>query len=78
MKYVVIELQSNNGSLANIVTDFDDRLQAESKYHTILAAAAVSPVPVHSAVLMTDEGFILMADCYKDKPAQVQAAPEAE
>lgn len=78
MKYLVIELQSNNGSVANIVTDFPDRLQAESKYHTILAAAAVSAVPVHSAVLMTDEGFVLMADCYKDKTAQAQAAPEAE
>lgn len=78
MKYLVIELQSNNGSVANIVTDFPDRLQAESKYHTILAAAAVSAVPVHSAVLMTDEGFVLMADCYKDKTAAPAAGEVTE
>lgn len=76
MTYITFEIQLNNGTVGTLVETFPDRLQAESKYHTILAAAAVSPVPVHSAVLMTDEGFVLMADCYKDKPAQ--AAAEAE
>ena len=68
MKYITFEIQSyNDGTVGTLVETFNDRLQAESKYHTILAAAAVSAVPVHSAVLMTDEGFILMSDCYKEK-----------
>lgn len=67
--YIVFEIQNTNGVVGTLVDTFNDRLQAESKYHTILAAAAVSAVPVHSAVLMTDEGFVLMADCYKDKAA---------
>ncbi len=81
MKYITFEIQSyNDGTVGTLVETFNDRLQAESKYHTILAAAAVSAVPVHSAVLMTDEGFVLMADCYKDKPqaAQIQEQTEEE
>lgn len=79
MKYITFEIQSyNDGTVGTLVETFNDRLQAESKYHTILAAAAVSAVPVHSAVLMTDEGFILMSDCYKDKTAAPAAGEVTE
>ena len=64
--FVVIELQKNkNGAVANIVTEHSTQSEAESKYHSILAAAAVSDVPAHSAVIVSEEGFPLMHQCYK-------------
>lgn len=71
--YIVIELQKNGDQVANIVTSHSTRQEAEAKYHTILAAAAVSGVEVHSAVMLSDEGFPLRNECYKDKPAQAPA-----
>lgn len=39
-------------------------LKAESKYHEILAAAAVSEAAEHSAILFTSEGFPVDHKCY--------------
>ena len=64
--FVVIELQKNkDGSVANIVTEHSTQPEAESKYHAVLAAAAVSVIPVHSAVIVSEEGFPLAHQCYK-------------
>ena len=41
------------------------RLKGESKYHEILASAAISNMKEHSAILFTSEGFPLMHNCYK-------------
>lgn len=72
MNYVVIEIQTNdNGSVGTLVSAYDDRNAAESKFHTVLAAAAVSQLPCHGAVLVTQEGFLLMQGCYKHEPAPV-------
>lgn len=67
MKYLVIELQSTGDSLSNIVTTHDTINQAESKFYQILTSAAVSTVPVHSAVVMTDRGRVLKHECYKHR-----------
>lgn len=64
--FIVIELQKNkDGHVANIVTEHATQPEAESKYHSVLAAAAVSELPCHSAVLVSEEGFPLMHQCYK-------------
>ena len=65
IKYFVIEMQ--NG--ANLVWAYDSREQAESKYHAVLSAAAVSSVTVHTAVLMTNKGHMLASQCYDRTPA---------
>ena len=66
MKYIVIEIQTNlDGTVGNLITAHDDRNSAESKYHTVLASAAISSLPAHSAVLLTNEGFPLESKCYK-------------
>jgi hypothetical protein len=62
--YFVIELQTNNGQTAYLVTSHATRAEAESKYHTVLSAAAVSSVEKHAAILVSDEGFPLMNQCY--------------
>ena len=65
MTYIVIELQTTNGTTANIVTTHATREEAESKYHTVLAAAAVSNVEVHAATILTPDGFQLMSQAYR-------------
>lgn len=65
MKYVVIELQDKGSQVANIVTAFDSVYQAEQKYHQTLAAAAVSDIPCHSAVMVNSEGGFIKSECFK-------------
>ena len=64
--YIVIELQKNaDGVVSNIVTGHASLPEAENKYYTVLASAAISNVPVHSAVLVSEEGFPVKHQCYK-------------
>lgn len=51
MSYIVLEMQTNNGTTA-IVPPFvyTNQKEAESKFHAVLAAAAVSNVEEHTAV----------------------------
>lgn len=65
-KYIVIELQTaSDGTVANIVTAYDNQNQAESKYHSVLSAAAVSNVPAHAAVMIDSMGYYIDAHCYE-------------
>lgn len=63
--YIVIEIQTNTddtvGTLVNTYTDVN---VAEQKYHTILAAAAVSSLPAHAAVILTENGQLYKHQCY--------------
>ena len=64
-KYVVVELQTmNDGTVANLVTQHETREEAESKFHSVLAAAAVSGLPVHGSVLMNNHCFVLESRCF--------------
>lgn len=66
MKYIVIELQTNSdGTVGNLVYAYDDRLQAEQKYHLILASAAVSALPSHAATILTSDGRQVANQCYR-------------
>lgn len=40
------------------------RMKAESKYHEVLAAAAISELPQHAATLLASDGTELMHQCY--------------
>ena len=64
--FVVIELQKmSETQIANIVTAYESRNEAEQKYHQILSAAAVSSVPVHSATMLEDTGYLIKNECYE-------------
>lgn len=66
MPFLVVELQKNeDGTLTHLVTSKDEQAEAESKYHEILKFAAVSAIPVHSAVILSEEGFLVKRECYK-------------
>ena len=66
--FILIELQTSNGVTANIVTAFEDKLQAESAYHSVLASAATSQVWIHAAVLLDEKGNLLKREFYRHRP----------
>ena len=61
--YIVMEIQKSN-TAATIVNTYETRNEAENKYHTILAAAAVSNIPQHAAVLLDDNGEYIKSECF--------------
>lgn len=77
--YIVMEIQKtaeSAGGVATLVSTYADKNSAESTFHTVLAAAAISAVPVHSAVLMTDEGIWLRSESYKHPASEPEPEPE--
>lgn len=82
-QYYIIEIQQyangEYGHQVHFAFDADAskaRLKAESKYHEVLAAAAVSELQSHSATLLTADGRVVMNQCYKH--ALPQSTPEEE
>ena len=65
MVFVVMEIQSDNEKAATLINSYTDRNEAESKFHQILGAAAISNVLIHSAVLLTDTGKVLKNETYQ-------------
>ena len=61
--YFIIEIQ--NG--AYIITTKETINEAESEFHRILAAAAVSDVETHACTVLNNEGQQLLSRCYKHK-----------
>lgn len=65
MNYITIELQTNDQwQTANIVTVYDNLPQAQSKYFTILAAAALSNIHQHAAVILDETGMTMAQQCF--------------
>ena len=71
-QYFVVEIQTAaNGTVSYLVHQVSDdnpdtaRMQAESTFHQVLAAAAISQLPAHAAIMFTSEGFPVMNQCYK-------------
>ena len=62
--YIVIELQKNGDDVASIVVKKDTINEALSLYHSVLAAAAISQVEAHSAVILNDEGKFIKNECF--------------
>lgn len=78
MKYLVTEIQTwDTGAVQNPTYAYDDRLSAEAKYHSILAAAAKSTLPVHAAMMFTTDGREIMHQCYTH-PVETPEEPESE
>ena len=62
--FVVLEIQKTD-KIATIVKSFETRDEAEQKYHTILSFASVSDVPIHSAVMLNEEGYYIKSESYR-------------
>ena len=85
-QYYILELQQyypsmEFGHIVHFAYDADPgkaRLKAEAKYHEVLAAAAVSELPSHSATLITSDGRVVMNQCYKHAIPTPEPTPEPE
>lgn len=72
--YIVLETQTDtNGTVGTLITSYENRNDAESKYHNILTAAAISEVPLHYAFLLTDEGYTIKSEGYDHRPSQTDS-----
>lgn len=64
--YIVIELQiDREGNVANLVNAYTNVNEAESKYHSVLASAAVSNVYRHSASILDDRGVTIKSESFR-------------
>lgn len=84
-QYYIMEIQQYNdgsyGDIKHFAWDEDAdkaRLKAESVYHQVLAAAAVSETMSHAAILFSSEGFPIMNQCYKHPPVVPTFEPVEE
>lgn len=64
--YIVLEVQTNADGTVGVVppAHYLDSDQAESAYHSALAAAAISDLPRHSVSLLTTDGNLQESRCY--------------
>lgn len=62
--FIVIEIQTSN-AVSTLTWQYDTLQAAEAKYHSILASAAVSSLPVHAAVVMTNAGTVVKSEYYR-------------
>ena len=63
--FIVLELQATSDNVSHIFTVYNSQAEAESNYHLVLSAAAISTIPSHSALLMTADGQVLRSETYK-------------
>lgn len=68
-QFYIVEIKKGTEYEHNVFWAYDAdprtaRLKAESKYHEVLAAAAVSENVTHAAILFSAEGEPLMHECY--------------
>lgn len=82
-QYYIIELQKyadgSYGDIKHIAYDEDPtkaRLKAESKFHEVLASAAISELPVHAAIMFTSDGVPVMHQRYTHVVVQEEVEPE--
>lgn len=67
--YIVLEIQTyDDGTVGMINTAFEDQNLAKNKYYSVLAAAAISGLPKHTAVLLNEEGISLRHECCRAVP----------
>lgn len=62
--FIVLEIQGQKENASVLHNSYMDSATAENRYHTILAAAAQSNVPVHSAVMLNEMGTMLKSEYY--------------
>ena len=70
--YIVTELQTNGEVTAVLNDTFTDKGLALQKYHTILAAAAVSQVEVHTAFIVNEIGMVEYRETFDRRTYQME------
>lgn len=64
--YIILEIQHYANGTTGIVPPvaFEDRNQAESKYHQVLASAAVSDVFEHCCTMLDRQGRTIKSESF--------------
>lgn len=66
--YIVLEIQMDENKTVGMLTSSHGTLaEAQNKYYTVLAYAAVSNLAAHSAVLCDENGTVLMSQGFNHK-----------
>ena len=79
MNYVIVEMQTYaDGTTTSLVDSFADIRLAEQKYHTALSYAAVSGLPMHTVMMITNEGSYLKEEHYPGPELEPEQEPEQE
>ena len=76
--YIVLEVQKNLDGTGDIVAPipvFNTLPEAESCWHSKLAVACISSVPIHTIILMDDDANTIRRETYLHQP---QPEPEPE
>ena len=77
MKYLVMEIQKfENETMSTPTFAYDTLNAAEAKYHSILAGAAVSKLPVHSAALLNETGYCIEHKSYDHREPEPEVEAE--
>lgn len=63
----VIEIYEVNDKVTVESYSFIERDEAEQKYYQILSNAAICTHDIHSASMLTSEGYFLKSECFKHK-----------
>lgn len=77
--YIIIEIQKNqNNQIATLVNSYTDKNLAQQKYHQVLAAASVSSLLIHSAVMLNEDGYLIKKQSYYHniEPQEQQNEPQ--
>lgn len=73
---IVQEIQTTNGTTALLPPrTYADRRQADSAYHAILSAAAISSVNYHTVMMYDELGNVIRKEYY-EHPTVVVQEPE--
>ena len=60
MIYVVLEIQSDGNTASVLPWTFkDDYNGAQAKFHAVCSVAAISSVPIHTCMIVTDSGEVM-------------------
>lgn len=64
--FILQEIQTTNGNSALVPAQtFADKNAAESAFHMMLGAAAISNVTVHAVVLLDEHGNVVRREFYE-------------
>lgn len=71
--YLVVEIQKSDlTTLSHIVTVHNTLNDADSKFHQVLSYAAVSELPLHGAVILSENGNTIRTQTYKHEVSDQQ------
>lgn len=76
---IVQEIQTNNGQTALLPPQtFADRLAADSAFHSMLAAAAISTVNIHTVMMFDELGVVIRREYYEHPTVIVETDNNVE